>query len=409
MEFVNLLGSKLLNGTDSVKTEEVLKNKTAIGLYFSAHWCGPCRSFTPKLAEIYKAQAKSNNFEIVFVSSDKDDAAFKEYYKEMPWLALPYDDRKLKAELSKKYKVQGIPSFIILDGKGEVITKDGRSKVTMDAEFKNFPWKPVPVDKCLSNLLTSDNKVVSFEESGAKDKVLGLYFSAHWCGPCRSFTPDLVKYYKKMKELGKNFEIIFCSSDRDEKAFEDYFKDMPWLALPYAERSLKEELSNRFGVQGIPTFVILDTDFTVINTEGRGVITADKEGKNFPWYPQPVNPLSNPSGIQESPSFCFFLEGLEKKDDTLKAITTVAKKYLIKGQDPKYRFFTEEKASEVGASVRGLTEQTDTKGCFTILMDLDDNGAYYKMEESDITINTLTQCITDYEAKKLKRQQCKRQ
>ena len=30
----------------------------------------------------------------------------------------------------------------------------------------------------------------------------------------------------------------------------DYFKDMPWLALPYGERELKNKLSKKFKVQG---------------------------------------------------------------------------------------------------------------------------------------------------------------
>jgi len=45
-----------------------------------------------------------------------------------------------------------------------------------------------------------------------------IYFSAHWCPPCRSFTPQLADAYEKC--MGdKNFEIIFLSSDRDENAF----------------------------------------------------------------------------------------------------------------------------------------------------------------------------------------------
>jgi len=45
-------------------------------------------------------------FEIVFVSSDRKEDQFTEYYNEQPWLALPYADRDTKAKLSKKYKVR---------------------------------------------------------------------------------------------------------------------------------------------------------------------------------------------------------------------------------------------------------------------------------------------------------------
>ena len=69
-------------------------------------------------------------------------------------------------------------------------------------------------------------------------KVVGIYFSAHWCPPCRGFTPELVKFYNANHE-GKNFEIIFVSSDRDEKSFKEYYNDMPWLALAFSERNKK--------------------------------------------------------------------------------------------------------------------------------------------------------------------------
>ena len=53
-----------------------------------------------------------------------------------------------------------------------------------------------------------------------KDKVVGIYFSAHWCPPCRSFTPELAKTYKLLtEEQQKHFEIVFVSSDNDESGF----------------------------------------------------------------------------------------------------------------------------------------------------------------------------------------------
>src|SRR5439155_11962188 len=33
------------------------------------------------------------------------------------------------------------------------------------------------------------------DEALEKKKLIALYFSAHWCAPCRKFTPELVEYY----------------------------------------------------------------------------------------------------------------------------------------------------------------------------------------------------------------------
>jgi thiol-disulfide isomerase/thioredoxin len=57
-----------------------------------AHWCPPCRNFTPKLAKIFKEinNEVKNKLDIVFVSWDKDQEGFNEYFNEMPWKALPF-------------------------------------------------------------------------------------------------------------------------------------------------------------------------------------------------------------------------------------------------------------------------------------------------------------------------------
>lgn len=127
----DLFGEKLKNAKKkSVSTDEL--DGKIIGVYFSAHWCGPCRRFTPELVKFYnELQEDEKPFEIVFVSSDRDKSAMYSYMKEndMPWLALPFEKEK-KAELSSKYQVRGIPTLVILNSKGELITKNGRGDVS---------------------------------------------------------------------------------------------------------------------------------------------------------------------------------------------------------------------------------------------------------------------------------------
>ncbi|CAF4154836.1 unnamed protein product, partial [Rotaria sordida] len=75
--------------------------------------------------------------------SDNDEDSFNEYYEDMPWLALDYQERTKKSELGGKYNVHGIPKLILLDGdSGDVICTEARNKIQFDdTEGENFPWK----------------------------------------------------------------------------------------------------------------------------------------------------------------------------------------------------------------------------------------------------------------------------
>ena len=132
----SLFGSVLKGKSGNVETSTL--DGKMVFLYFSAHWCPPCRAFTPKLAEFYVALG--GKAEIVFVSSDRDEAGFEDYVGSHPWLALPFADRDLKASLRKKFKVAGIPSLVLLDGKANVVTKNGLGIVGGDPAGKAYPW-----------------------------------------------------------------------------------------------------------------------------------------------------------------------------------------------------------------------------------------------------------------------------
>lgn len=116
----------------------------------AAHWCGPCRGFTPKLAEWYEKDLSKKDFEIIFVSSDRDQSSFESYLSEMPWIALPFSDRKRKGLLSDMFDVEGIPTLVIVGPDGKLINADGRAAVSGDPEGKEFPWYRKPVND-LSN------------------------------------------------------------------------------------------------------------------------------------------------------------------------------------------------------------------------------------------------------------------
>lgn len=360
------------------------------------------------------------------MSSDRDESSFDEYYKEMPWLAVPFAARDEKAAASTRLGVQGIPMLVALDPQGNVVTKEGRKMIT--TEPKGFPWK----SEKLSDLMTPDLKLVDNKGEAKtlgdlKGKTLGLYFSAHWCPPCKAFTPKFADVYKKCKESGKDFEVIFLSSDSDEDAFKEYFAEMPWLALPYDQRQLKEKLSGHFGVEGIPTLVLLDENMKVITDEATGPIRSDPDTahNDFPWMPKPVNEIDeNPSGIDEAPALVVLQNkiGEDKRKANLAVISEIAdeasknaasddaedeKENIFAAEPAKpFKFFLSSKDGQLGDRVRSECKVPDDDKVHVVLMDIPAGGAYYSWDDSrDLSKDSVSSFLADYRAGKLEKKQ----
>ncbi|KAJ0983127.1 hypothetical protein J5N97_011382 [Dioscorea zingiberensis] len=110
-----------------------------VGLYFSAAWCSPCSKFTSRLVSIYDSLRTNNKeFEVVFVSLDRDQEGYLQCFSGMPWLALPHNNEKSKA-LTRYFDIRGIPSLIIVGPDGKTVTKDGRNLINLHLEMA-FPF-----------------------------------------------------------------------------------------------------------------------------------------------------------------------------------------------------------------------------------------------------------------------------
>jgi len=258
---------------------------------------------TPLLAETYnKLNAASNHVQIIFVSCDRSEEQYFEYLAEMPWIAVPFGDSIID-KLSDKHGVEGIPALYIYNEKGEKQDIDAITHFLTGE--KAYPFDTITIKKIeeeiarkkaerianqtLENLLATGSRDFVINHKGEEIKVhslqentvIGLYFSAHWCPPCRKFTPVLAKLYDTLKADGKKFEIVFISSDKDKASWEEYYNEMPWLALPYEDRDTKSNLSDHFDVEGIPTLILLNSQGKLITADGRSAVS--KGAKAFPF------------------------------------------------------------------------------------------------------------------------------
>jgi len=106
-----------------------------------------------------------------------------------------------------------------------------------------------------------------------------LLLSAHWCPPCRAFTPEAGKFYKTLQTSNPGaLEVIFVSSDEDDESFGHYYAEQPWTSIPFSDETSRQELGQRFGVRGIPSFIVLNGETgDVVDKDGRSTVMSNKD------------------------------------------------------------------------------------------------------------------------------------
>uniref|UniRef100_A0A3Q2W280 Nucleoredoxin n=3 Tax=Haplochromini TaxID=319058 RepID=A0A3Q2W280_HAPBU len=253
---VSLLGERLVNSEKAeVDVQSLGAKLSLVGLFFGCSLNAPCKQFNGSLCEFYsrfkKTSEHKDKLEIVFISSDPDQKHWQDFLQEMPWPALPFKDRHKKMKLWNKYKVTSIPSLVFVDAStGKIVCRNGLLVVRDDPKGLEFPWGPKPFAEVVAGPLLRNNRQTT-DSSSLEGHYVGVYFSAHWCPPCRSLTRVLVESYRTVKESGQKFEIVFVSADRSEESFKQYFSEMPWLAVPYSDEARRSRLNRLYGIQGI--------------------------------------------------------------------------------------------------------------------------------------------------------------
>jgi len=145
--------------------------------------------------------------------------------------------------------------------------------------------------------------------------VVGFYFSADWCPPCRKFTPILIDRYNKLKQANKNFEVVFISNCEDADSHQVYYKKMPWLSLPFDEISINTELMKYVQVEGIPCLALYDTKTqSIITKHADKFLERDDFLEEFPFYPKPIYDLGDcDEGLESEVSF-ILIQNLASED-----------------------------------------------------------------------------------------------
>ncbi len=108
-----------------------------------------------------------------------------------------------------------------------------------------------------------------------RGKVVLIDFWATWCGPCVGEIPNMTRMYEKYNAAG--FEILGYSLDQDLDALHKFEEDrkLPWktasqkLSLDYKAKKFID-LSQYYGITGIPTMILVGKDGKVLSVNARG-------------------------------------------------------------------------------------------------------------------------------------------
>lgn len=100
---------------------ELSKGKRYVLLDFWASWCAPCRKEIPNVKRQYELY-KSKGFEVISISIDKSEEAWRKAVKEEQ---LQWPNFIDKTNVAKTYSVRAVPSMFLIDVKTMTLVASG--------------------------------------------------------------------------------------------------------------------------------------------------------------------------------------------------------------------------------------------------------------------------------------------
>ncbi len=115
------------------------------------------------------------------------------------------------------------------------------------------------VEELAGKLVDITNSAPDALKNPSKLRYLVFYRGAGWCGPCRQFSPSLLKLYREMKPGHPEFAVVYISADHSAAEMHAYAKQegFTWCAVPEERDPQLHLIISMFG-NTIPQLVVTD-------------------------------------------------------------------------------------------------------------------------------------------------------
>ncbi|GHT40916.1 hypothetical protein FACS189443_1940 [Planctomycetales bacterium] len=154
------------------------------------------------------------------------------------------------------------------------------------------------IEKNARRLLGADLKLYGknvdgsdFDWASLRGKYVIVKFTATWCGPCRGEIPGLISAYEKYHDKGLEIVSVYVwerGNDDNDKLNDDIKEfarkekiDWRIISEPLTLKAGGQKIGEFYGVQSVPTMLLIDKDGKIIDTAARGQHLQDRLAEIF--------------------------------------------------------------------------------------------------------------------------------
>lgn len=123
-------------------------------------------------------------------------------------------------------------------------------------------YRKLAVSKTAPNIvLNLKNKNNQNDLKSLKNSYKLVIFGASWCPNCQTDFPKLKEKYKTLKAT-YDVELVYISIDTDKKAFEEHYKEAPFITFCDA-KGWETQAAKDYHVFATPTYILLDKNLKI--------------------------------------------------------------------------------------------------------------------------------------------------